>query len=354
MSILIFNHGGGTKELAIKVMGGTVQPTGAAGILWCNTATTIPAWAISVVAQSGPAIGDVWIQTDASSTNIVNLLKRNAAKVNILRVKQWSGTAWVSKAAYYHNGTSWTQISSTFDPATDITYTGTKTVIDDGSGHWRIKFLTSGTLRFLVAPDSTTIDLCLVGAGGGVANASGKGGAGGGYVANYTSITPVVGTDYPVVIGAGTAGGAGGATSAFGRTANGAPSNNSDVGGSGGSGGGGYGGAYGGAGGSNGSNGAAGQSQPGGAGQGTTTREFGDASGALYGPGGGGGSSTASAGGVGGETGGGRGAGGNTGGGLVSTDGAANTGAGGGGNGYGSYIRASAGGSGIAVIRDHR
>ena len=42
---MILNMSGGAKELAVKVVGGTVQPTGVAGMLWCNTATVIPSCA---------------------------------------------------------------------------------------------------------------------------------------------------------------------------------------------------------------------------------------------------------------------------------------------------------------------
>ena len=45
-----------------------------------------------------------------------------------------------------------------------FTYTGTYSLIDDGNGNWRIKFLSSG--KFTPAKDMT-VDVFIVGGGGG-------------------------------------------------------------------------------------------------------------------------------------------------------------------------------------------
>ena len=94
---------------------------------------------------------------------------------------------------------------------------------------------------------------------------------------------------------------------------------------------------------------------PGGVGQGTTTRAFGESEGTLYAGGGGGGHNGAggefTAGGVGGSGGGGNGGCRNY---LTinafSTPGAVNTG-GGGGGAAGGGVKGSDGGSGVAIIR---
>lgn len=347
MSVTIFNHGGGgVSELSIKVVGGTVQPAGAVGLLWVNTAIALGKWSFAVAQPGSQAAGDVWVQTDAASANVINLLKTNTIKVNILRVKQYTGTSWVSVNAHYYNGTSWTQISKTFNPVTDITYTGTKIYADDGNGHWYFKFLTSGTLRFISLPPSAA-DIFLVGGGGGTAWYSG--GGCGGYTTTALNVAIAAGVDYPIVIGAGGTGiqtgvnenqgtgGTGGTSSAIGYSASGGQGGTSNGtgsptgrGGNGGSGGGGY---NNGTGGSDGGNGGGPQSNPG-YGQGTTTREFGVAGATLYS---GGGGSLSGTGGAGGGANGGNHAAANTGGGA------------GGGGGAGCN-----GGSGIVVIRDHR
>lgn len=236
-----------------------------------------------------------------------------------------------------------------FDPNTDISYTGTKTVIDDGNGHWRIKLLTDGVLT-VAKPIS--INAFLVG-GGGAANAGGFTGGGGGGYTTTGNASLSVGTNYTVDIGAGGNAGDGAATTAFSLTANGGKLavSSDGKGGAGGSGGGGNGSTTGGAGGSNGSNGTQG-SWPGGTGQGTTTREFGEAGGDLYGGGGGGGVNSAGSEanyGVGGAGGGGRGGSYTT----SATAGTANTGGGGGGSSQ-SGGNGAQGGSGIVVIRDAR
>ena len=259
-------------------------------------------------------------------------------------------------------------------PKLKFTYTGDYVVRKDGV----VELLTSGTIVFL---EPKVIDLFLVGGGGrggffksGTGAQTGFGGGGGGYTATLRKVN-VTGS-YEVTIGAGGIAGqtnGGGGASAFGGliTANGGyghQSSSSDLdmirGANGGSGGGGgvssnsdYG-----AGGSNGNDGERGyfpQTIIGGKGQGTTTREFGEANGKLYAGGGGGGryisaqSPVVSAGGSGG---------GGTGGwcGTANTQaaaaGVANTGGGGGGGAIGNdtsvTVPGASGGSGIVCFRD--
>ena len=242
------------------------------------------------------------------------------------------------------------------------TYTGTSTLIDDGNGNWRIKFLTSGTFTPLI---NMTIDSFLVGGGGGGGTSSGhnaEGGGGGGYTKTNSNIYLTANTGYPIVIGTG--GGAetsGQPSTGFGYSAAGGTGASGLTGGAGGSGGGGSSGynasyPFAGYGGSDGSNGGSGAGDatagPGGAGQGTTTREFGEPAGTLYGAGGSGGVHEYGAAGwvrTGGATGGGTGGSPNTNGGA----GTANTG-GGGGGGAGWCKTGGTGGTGIVIIRNKR
>lgn len=241
----------------------------------------------------------------------------------------------------------------------EYTYTGNASLIDDGGGNWRIKFLTSGTLTFTKLGNAKGgLDVFLVGGGcaGGSGNWDGNNGYGkagsGGYTKTQKSIQVTANTAYSIVIGAGgqSAFAPGGSTSALGVTANGG----TKLGG--GSGGGAYGNGAVNNGGSNGGNGdpqdAAniGNDHWGspGKGQGTTTREFGESTGTLYAGGGGaGGNGSAQA--HGGAGGGGNGAWN----GNQPTSGAANTGGGGGGM-YANLTNVGKGGSGIVVIRNHR
>lgn len=223
--------------------------------------------------------------------------------------------------------------------APSFSYTGTHQYIDDGDGNWRIKFLTSGTLRFAnLGSAANGIDVFLVGGGGN--GASGNGGGGGGYTRTEKSILLQTDTDYEIIVG-----GSAGATSAFNYTAEAGGSATSDRGANGGSGGGAWSGGSSssvnvtGNGGSDGSDGASytwnNVYHAGGAGQGTTTREFAEDSGDLYAGGGGG---TYGKGGDGG------------GGGWDSPYGETNTGGGGAGKAGANY----AGGSGIVIVRNHR
>lgn len=229
-----------------------------------------------------------------------------------------------------------------------FTYTGQYSFIDDGSGNWRIKFLTSGTFTPL---KNMVIDAFLVGAGagGGTKVSSGaSSGGGGGFTKTVRAVNLTKNTTYEITVGDGGAPGVdGGSTTAFNETAGGGKKGSSITGNrkgvAGGAGGSGGGGASTnpssnvGKGGSDGSDGGKVTYGAAGTGQGTTTREFGEASGDLYSGGGGGWSkvlATATA------------AGGDGGGAKGGESAANNTGGGGGGDG--------SGGSGIAVIRNAR
>jgi hypothetical protein len=204
--ILHMGGGGGKKQLAVTVVGSAVQPAGAAGLIWVDTDLAMGMWTAAVAQPTSPDTGDVWIQTDATSATIIDLLIDNAALINVLRVKQWTGTKWASVGAWYHDGTDWGRISSAFDPETDISYTGDMDFVDEGDGNWNITLTTSGTLTFTVEPPEAAIDVLLVAGGGGGGKAltdSGGGGAGGGGGAVYDEDHAVTAGDYPVVIGAG-------------------------------------------------------------------------------------------------------------------------------------------------------
>ena len=237
----------------------------------------------------------------------------------------------------------------------EFTYSGDYVFTDEGDKNWRLKLLTSGTLKFKKLRSS--VDVFLVGGG---ASGYNGGGGGGGYTLTQKSLMVDASVDHQIVIGAGGTDSDGSATSAFKLTAlGGSKCPNNNVGGSGGSGGGGS-GAYdnravhGGAGGSDGGDGNKGYHN-GGSGQGSTTREFGEESGTLYaGGGGGGGVGNLSEGGAGGE-------GGGAAGGPCDDPGkSAEPNTGGGGGAGGSIASApgwranGSGGSGIVVIRNAR
>ena len=236
-------------------------------------------------------------------------------------------------------------------------YTGYYNYIDDGSGNWRIKFLTNG---IFTPKEDVIIDAFLVGGGGGggLGNSDGAGGGGGGGYTTNTTVLLKSNNNYEITIGeGGTNGNDGNPTIAFNTyAAGGMKGNKQIIGGTGGSGGGG-----GGSGASipgliGASDGASGNKNSG-AGQGSSTREFGESTGFLYSGGGGGGSgwdqTGSSGGGIGGLGGGGNGGAVYS---LTGACGALNTGGGGGGSSYSSSSGQTGGngGSGIVVIRNSR
>lgn len=181
--------------------------------------------------------------------------------------------------------------------APKFTYTGQYNIRKDGV----VELLTSGTIVFL---EPKVIDVFMVGGGGaGATNAYGDfiggGGGGGGYTRTVRKLAVNADANYVVTVGAGQvpkSSGSGGA-SAFGNHEvpgglGGGNARNDYIcaGYAGGSGGGGFANSYsdGGVGGSDGGAGEA-ASYAGGAGQGFTTREFGEPTGKLYAGGGGGG-----------------------------------------------------------------
>lgn len=224
------------------------------------------------------------------------------------------------------------------------------TVISDVTsyvGDWKIRFITSGTLNFsrLISAEDG-IDIFAVGGGGNGAKsyASGSyiyagGGGGGGHTETVLGASVVTNNDYAITVGDALG------ASSFDSlcSAYGGESASSGAGGSGGSGGGNANGTNAGyAGGSDGATPA-----HGGAGQGTTTREFGEANAKLYAGGGSGGSYNAASITAGGAGGGGDGGNKNT----APKNGTANSGGGGGGS-YTATI--ASGGSGIVIIRNAR
>lgn len=251
---------------------------------------------------------------------------------------------------------------------------GTCIVIDDGGGNWRIKFLSSG--RFTPLKDMT-IDAFVVGGGGGGGHGESAGsgklmasGGGGGKTRTTKNISILANKSYTMTVGAGgianadggstyiqnydgsmLIGQSGGEAGAFVRDfANPTASGVIAAGGVGGSGGGSAGVdfntqnlAAASAGGDDGNDGETFNGViTGGAGQGRTTREFGEPDGALYA---GGGGATASYGGMFVSKAG-------TGGGKYQADAKDNTGGGGGGS-WNSNVT-SRGGSGIIIIRNTR
>ena len=232
----------------------------------------------------------------------------------------------------------------------EYTYSGTASLVDDGSGNYRLKFLSSGKLKFTELGNFTGgIDVFCVGGGAGSAIGLNAAGGGGGYTTTTKDVSIEPNVEYTITVGSGgSAGGNAGGTSSFdslASAAGGGSKTNIQSGGSGGGGGGSNG--PGGNGGSNGSAGSDGYNgYPKGSGQGTTTREFGLSNGTLYAGGGGGATDYAEdyeTPGNGGSGGGGRGSSPN----RSGVAGTANTGGGGGGG-------SKAGGSGIVIIRNKR
>lgn len=177
-----------------------------------------------------------------------------------------------------------------FNSIPEFTYTGDYEIVNDADepittseDHWKIRFLTSGTLTFTALNGAENgIDVFLVGGGGGgPGSGTSFGGGGGGYTRTEKGISVSVLNEYAIGIGAGGGTSVNGGTSrAFGLEASGGYKGVGSKGGAGGSGGAGEGHE------SIATDGANGAGSNGGKGQGTTTREFAEENGRLYASGG--------------------------------------------------------------------
>lgn len=304
---------------------------GSAGGGTCG-ALTVTAPANVTVTVTGN--GKTYTKSSGSSGSVTfKPLKAGTYTVTIASGSQTASQSVTVKTDY--------TASLSFNKIPGFTYSGSYKIVDDSGntitttqGNWKIRFLTSGTLKFTSLNGAAGgIDVFLVGGGGGGGGAVDySGGGGGGYTKTSKAVSVSTGKSYSIVVGAG--GGVqanGGNSSAFGFTAAGGKCGGASAGGAGGSGGG-KGACNGGSNGGNGSDGS-------GVGQGTTTREFGLSSGTLYAGGGGGGT-------VSGTT----GTGGSGGGAKGGASASANTGGGGG----GGWSNSGSGGSGIVIIRNKR
>ena len=223
------------------------------------------------------------------------------------------------------------------DPEAAYTFTGSSEKKTDDDGNWEIWLKTSGSLCFtgLGKDWDGALDAFLV--GGGSSNYYGVGGSGGNTLTGHLYVRKD--SLYLAQIGAGgTNQGNGGNSVLTGLKALGGK-----VTGGTGSGGGGTGSSQGGNGGSDGGagttpSGAADNDAKGRAGQGTTTRKFGEADGLRFSPGGGGACSATNHNGTGGADNGANG----------EQDAADNTGAGAGGTSFGAK---HTGGSGVVILR---
>lgn len=339
--------GGGGSSLNFKVLSGVAQPTNPTeNTIWINTSVTITSWQFTYAQPSIGMNGMMWVQVTDSSTLGFNALDddTNSLYTYPSNAKLYTGGAWMAVEAYIYQNSTWTQFASVFGPDS-FSYTGTREDIDDGSGNWRIKLTSSGTLTCSAAG---AIDIFCVGGGAG-GYATWGGGGGGGRTCTCLNTALTDGQSIAVTIGAGGAASGNGGTTSFGALASAsggdAPTSANPLGGNGGSGGGAGGnggaGSGGGAGGSDGGNGATVGAYTGGTGQGTTTREFGEPGGTLYAGGGAGNGEYAAAGGSGG------GGSSSTGYHTAGNPGTVNTGGGG-------ASLAGTGGSGIIVIRNKR
>lgn len=105
-----FRHGpGGINPLAVRIVGGTTQPSAAAeNTIWVNTSTAISDWVFqaSRPTQNNTA-GRVWIQTGTQSDAAFNALKKNGIYLYPLAAMQYVSGAWVEKTAKSYLDGQW-------------------------------------------------------------------------------------------------------------------------------------------------------------------------------------------------------------------------------------------------------
>jgi hypothetical protein len=136
MSVTI-NRSGGGGGLAIKVMGGSTQPTSAPEkTIWVNTSTAITSYVFSSDEPTTPAAGMVWIKTGTTSPVAFNAVKNNVVMIYPSQCKQYENGAWAAKEAKsYLNGVwvTWVVTTYWFTAGTGPTDTWNRYATGDGA-----------------------------------------------------------------------------------------------------------------------------------------------------------------------------------------------------------------------------
>lgn len=107
------NGGGGGGGVNLHVIGGTTQPAEAReNTVWVNTEDTITSWVIQYEEPEEPEDGMVWIKSQSTANNILNIAKRGMVKVGIGTVKQYDGTeeAWNTMTGQVYVGGEWVDL----------------------------------------------------------------------------------------------------------------------------------------------------------------------------------------------------------------------------------------------------
>ena len=109
MSGLIINAGGSSGGgLNLKVVGGSVRPTGSENTIWVNTSTAINGYAFSATAPENPVEGMVWFGIGKASTAPINIDKKNTVMLYPVSCQQYVSGAWATKPAETYLNGSWT------------------------------------------------------------------------------------------------------------------------------------------------------------------------------------------------------------------------------------------------------
>lgn len=98
---------GGSGGLLLNVAGGTSQPSSPSeNTIWINTDQEITGWVFAIDEPENPSDGLVWFKLYGQTGQVsVNVLEENAIVIDLGRIWQYSGGAFVSrKAQVYQNG----------------------------------------------------------------------------------------------------------------------------------------------------------------------------------------------------------------------------------------------------------
>lgn len=105
------NAGGAGGGLALKVVGGAVQPASPVNnTIWIETDTEITGYTISAAEPESPATGAVWIKTAVISDPAINLDKRNTILLYPDTAQQYTGAEWEGKPAHIFADGEWREI----------------------------------------------------------------------------------------------------------------------------------------------------------------------------------------------------------------------------------------------------
>lgn len=159
-NVPLYGFGGGSDNLKFRVYSATSLPaSGKENDVCIITSTPISVWEVYPHSPTWESDnGHVYIKNEPAYGGEypnVNVVKKNAIWLYLVKCRQYENGTWVNKDAYQYRNGAWVQFSTTFSATIHITYPsgltctathGTTTLTaPDTSGTWDLQVTETGT-----------------------------------------------------------------------------------------------------------------------------------------------------------------------------------------------------------------